>query len=266
MCIDDLKEMLKYKEHHNIKLEETARHFGIGINKFRKLLKQFNIKLPKKIVKRSDETIYKIKKTNLISKNSPLLQYNWEVEYKLFIEANKNDTTIGIKSFSESRGYNSRYLRKYITENNLYQPIGIPIRTEEWKSKISNANKGKVNNPKGSNGKLKGKRLKKSHRDNIRAGLVKSHYNISLHEWEALQDKKELYYREVWRITNQQPLELLENYDKRGNAGQYDAYQLDHIYPISKGFINGISPDVIGNINNLQMLYWLDNRKKGNIL
>lgn len=266
MNIDTMREMLKYKEHHNIRLEETAKHFGIGINKFRKLLKNFNIKLPKKIVKRSAETISKIKKTNLISKNSPAIRHNWEDEYKLFIETNENNTTIGIKSFSKSRGYDSRYLRKYIKENNLYQPIGIAIRTKEWKFKISNSNKGKVNNPKGSNGKLKGKRLEKSHRDNIRAGLVKTHYNISLQDWEELQGEKELYYREVWRITYQQPLELLENYDKRGNAGQDNAYQIDHIYPISKGFINRISADVIGNINNLQMLYWLDNRKKGNTI
>jgi hypothetical protein len=264
MSIENILEMLKYKEHHNIKLEETAKHFGIGINKFRKLLKQFNVKLPKKVVKRSAETIEKIKKTNLISKNSPVLRYNWDVEYRLFIETNKNNTTVGINKFCKSRGYASKYLRKYIKENNLYQPIGIAIRTDDWKSKISNSNKGKINNPKGSNGKLKGKRLKKSHRDNIRAGLVKAHYNMSLEEWEKLQGDRELYYREVWRITHQQPLELLENYDKRGNAGQKDAYQIDHIYPISMGFMNGISADIIGNISNLQMLYWLDNRKKGN--
>lgn len=266
MNINDIREIVKYKETHNIKIEETAKHFGIGINKFRKLLKQFNIKLPKKNVNHSAETIDKIKKTNIISKNSPALKYNWETEYNLFIETNKNDTTVGIKCFCKNRGYNARYLRRYIRENNLYQPIGIPVRTSEWKDKISKSNTGKINNPKGSNGKLKGKRLKKTHRDNIREGLVKHHYNISLDEWKSLQSDKEFYYKEVWRITKQQNLHLLENYDKRGNAGQVDAYQIDHIYPISKGFINQISPDVIGNINNLQMLHWLDNRKKGNII
>jgi len=81
-------------------------------------------------------------------------------------------------------------------------------------------------------------------------------YRTSLDAWEA-------YKIDVWRITNQQPLHLLENYDKRGINGEDGAYTLDHIYSIRKGFNNNVPPDEIGTISNLQMLPWLDNIIKG---
>jgi len=264
MDIEKLKEILKYKEEKNIKIEEAASHFVIGIHRLRRLLKENNLSFSKKRIKKSAETIKKIKQTNLVSKNSPYIKYCWENEYDLFIKQNTEDKSVGIKGFCERRGYGIKYLRRYIRENNLEQPRGVPKRTESWKNKISNSLTGKVNNPKGSNGKLKGKKLPKSQRDSIREGLVKYHYDISLDEWRYLQGDKEVYYREVWRITKQQPLEALENFDKRGNAGMNGSYQIDHIYPISKGFMNGIDPYEIGNIKNLQMLPWKENIVKGN--
>ena len=81
-------------------------------------------------------------------------------------------------------------------------------------------------------------------------------YQATLSDWEK-------YKNEVWRITNQQPLHLLENYDKRGASGVEGAYQIDHMYSMLKGFKNQIPPILIGNIENLQMLPWLDNIKKG---
>jgi len=81
-------------------------------------------------------------------------------------------------------------------------------------------------------------------------------YRTSLDAWRA-------YKIDVWRITNQQPLHLLENYDRRGINGENGAYTLDHIISIRKGFNEGISPERIGGIQNLQMLPWLDNITKG---
>lgn len=263
MEIKKLNEIIKYKEENNIRLEEVAKYFGIGVNRLRKLLKENNLSFSKKRVKRSPETIKKIKKTNRIVKNSPFLKYDWNVEYSLFIEQNKKDTSIGIKKFCTNRGYPERYLRKYIKDNNLTQPRGIPLRNKSWRNKISKALKGKINNPKGSNGRLKGKKLTKNHKDSIRKGLIKAHHGVSLEEWKSLIGDKENYYREVWNITKQQPLETLRNFDKRGNAGTEGSYQIDHIYPISKGFLNGIDASKIGNIKNLQMLPWKENIKKG---
>jgi hypothetical protein len=81
-------------------------------------------------------------------------------------------------------------------------------------------------------------------------------YKDSLPAWKA-------YRIDVWRITNQQPLHLLENYDRRGVNGQTGAYTLDHIISIKKGFIENTPPEQIGHIDNLQMLPWEENITKG---
>jgi hypothetical protein len=80
-------------------------------------------------------------------------------------------------------------------------------------------------------------------------------YRESLPAWRA-------YKIDVWRITNQQPLHLLENFNKRGVNGQTGAYTLDHIISIKKGFIENIPPQQIGHIDNLQMLPWEENITK----
>jgi hypothetical protein len=76
-------------------------------------------------------------------------------------------------------------------------------------------------------------------------------YNVeTINEYEQLLPAKTLYYKKVWQITNKQDIMHLLNYDKRKGGG----YALDHIYPIAAGFRNNIPCDLIGNIQNLQML------------
>jgi predicted transcriptional regulator len=70
------------------------------------------------------------------------------------------------------------------------------------------------------------------------------------------------YYQKVRTITNQQPLDTLENYNKRGQAGVDGNYHLDHRFSIAKGFRNNIDPEIIGNIINLEMIPWEDNLMK----
>ncbi len=73
-----------------------------------------------------------------------------------------------------------------------------------------------------------------------------------------------LYEREVWKITAMQPLHMLPHIEKRGNhAFDQTAWHLDHKFSIAQGFLDGISPEIIGNIRNLEMLPWLENVKKG---
>ena len=87
-------------------------------------------------------------------------------------------------------------------------------------------------------------------------GLTWGEYN----NW--MEDKKR-YRKEVWRITNQQPLNSLENYKMpRTLAGIEGGYQLDHIISIEEGWIMKKSPYIIGNINNLQFIPWEENLKK----
>ena len=70
---------------------------------------------------------------------------------------------------------------------------------------------------------------------------------------------KKLYYAMVWEVTETQPLHILENFDKRGWKG----YHLDHIYPISAGYVNKIPPRKVGNIKNLQFIPHEENISKG---
>jgi hypothetical protein len=85
-------------------------------------------------------------------------------------------------------------------------------------------------------------------------------------DWEGYnnwRDSKNRYKKEVWRITNQQEIHKLENYDKpRKLAGYNGGYQLDHILSIDEGWNKKIEPEIIGNINNLQFITWQENLKK----
>lgn len=73
------------------------------------------------------------------------------------------------------------------------------------------------------------------------------------------------YCRAVTRATyaNRHIYSKWENFDKIGLCGVEGAYQLDHIMPKRYGFENGIPPEQIGDIQNLQIIPWLDNRIKG---
>lgn len=80
---------------------------------------------------------------------------------------------------------------------------------------------------------------------------------------KALKSDLELYYEKVWKITEKQNLELLPNFEKRGNIKfKKDAYHLDHRFSISEGFKHSIPPEIIGNIINLEMLPALENIHK----
>ncbi len=94
-------------------------------------------------------------------------------------------------------------------------------------------------------------------------GIAKRNGYSSYEEYQSTLSDWEKYKNEVWRVTNSQPLELLENYNKRGPSGKEGAYQIDHMYSILKGFRNTVPPSLIGNIDNLQMIPWLENIKKG---
>jgi hypothetical protein len=47
-----------------------------------------------------------------------------------------------------------------------------------------------------------------------------------------------------------------------GLAGKLDAYHIDHMYSILEGYKNKVSPLIIGNIENLQMIPWEQNLAK----
>lgn len=80
--------------------------------------------------------------------------------------------------------------------------------------------------------------------------------------YATFEDRKK-YHRKVWNLTYKQPIELLENFDKRGKSGIDGAHQLDHIIPIKYGFENNIPAEEIAHISNLRMITWEENISKG---
>lgn len=74
------------------------------------------------------------------------------------------------------------------------------------------------------------------------------------------------YLKEVKNITETNYIKNLEIINPNGYVrtlcGVEGGYQLDHIISIKQGFDEGISPEIIGGLNNLQMLPWKDNRDK----
>jgi hypothetical protein len=62
-----------------------------------------------------------------------------------------------------------------------------------------------------------------------------------------------LYKSKVYAITNRQPLNSLENIEKRGPI-EKDGWHIDHRYSIHQGFQNNISPEIIGHIANLELI------------
>jgi len=98
--------------------------------------------------------------------------------------------------------------------------------------------------------------------DHPRIKKMLSEKCISFEEYlDSLSDYKK-YKREVRYYTDQNDITILKNYDKRGKAGVVGAYHLVHIVEISEGFINGIAPEIIGEISNLQFIPWEKNMEK----
>jgi hypothetical protein len=77
---------------------------------------------------------------------------------------------------------------------------------------------------------------------------------------ENIQNFKD-YSKSVWRYTRKQPLHMLENIELRGHANQ-GKYHLDHKFSIFEGYKQGIPPEIIGNMINLEMILGRNNLKK----
>jgi predicted DNA-binding protein YlxM (UPF0122 family) len=93
-------------------------------------------------------------------------------------------------------------------------------------------------------------------------GLVKRYRNMNYDDYLKIIDDYYKYELMVLKITRQQPIHTLFNYNKRGNSGVDGAYHLDHKFSIIEGFKNNIKPEIIGNIKNLEFIPWKENLKK----
>ena len=130
------------------------------------------------------------------------------------------------------------------------------VITDESRAKISRKVKEwHLNNPNPMKGKKHTADTEKKISLKTREAYLKSDI-CEKRKFERIPYK--MYYNEVWRLTEQNDLSVLENYDKRS----YYGYHLDHIIPIREGFDKSIPATEIASVNNLQFLWWKDNIQK----
>ena len=126
--------------------------------------------------------------------------------------------------------------------------MGIPIKN----------NKNRRKNGKNTTKNTLQKRKTDKNRYSIRK-ITKKYPKIKQKIKNIKDLDKKLYYAMVWEVTEQQPLYILENSDKRG----WKNHHLDHIYPISMGYKEKIPPEKVGNIKNLRFIHYTENLDKG---
>jgi hypothetical protein len=69
--------------------------------------------------------------------------------------------------------------------------------------------------------------------------------------WLAYKDR-------VWELTRLQPIERLENYEKRA----FNGWHVDHVLSIKEAFDRGLPPEVPACISNLRMIPAEENIRK----
>lgn len=90
--------------------------------------------------------------------------------------------------------------------------------------------------------------------------------NTKIKNGNAIPDDQltafEIYAKKVWYFTRKQNIKILDNYELRGHY-KNNGFHLDHKYSIYQGFLDGINPEVIGNIHNLEFIHCITNYSKG---
>lgn len=84
-------------------------------------------------------------------------------------------------------------------------------------------------------------------------------WNPNKSEYKKYKSRVMYYTRKAYKENKQ---ELNPNNHKLTVAGTLNGYQIDHIIPIKYGFENNLPPETIGDINNLRIVTWKENRDK----
>lgn len=104
--------------------------------------------------------------------------------------------------------------------------------------------------------------FRRSKSEGVSVGLVKRFSGVTYNVYLENINELKKYRSDVMKITNKQFINILPNYEKRGISGIDGVFHLDHKYSIMEGFKNNISPEIIGNIKNLEFIPWKENLKK----
>lgn len=227
------------------------------------LHKEYERKCPKceKLLYYSDKSkLKRAEKYNTKCKNCAKAGIPSPLKGKKQTEEHKRKRGEAVSKYRSGKSYEQLYGAEVAAE--LKKRHGDSLRgkkrapfSEEWKVNMSESRK----NSKVYKDWMNSEDYKNKRRE-INAMRF---YGISLEEWKLMAGDKKLYWLKIRSVTRFQKLSTLENYDKRGGSKD-DGYHLDHIYPVSLGYINNIPPEVIGDIKNLRYIPWRENLLKSN--
>lgn len=173
-----------------------------------------------------------------------------------------NNINFSISKNTCSVKCHSKYYYKFNENKNKgYQPTDevrnkLSLKSKEmWNRKSPEERKriiNKINNTifntiiDGKNGyKRRSEKILLTRLKRKQISIIHNHENNKYYE----------YKKNIYNESKKFNLTLLENFDKRGKY----TYHLDHIFPISKGFIYNIPAELIGNIKNLQFIPAFEN-------
>ncbi len=87
--------------------------------------------------------------------------------------------------------------------------------------------------------------------------VIETKVGMPFDVWEIVRGEVACYRAKVRTITELQDLSKLEHIEKRGTT-----HHLDHMFSISSGFYEQISPEIVGNIVNLVVIPSFENLSK----
>lgn len=156
-----------------------------------------------------------------------------------------------------------------------------PIKRKESAEKISISKKGSIPWNKGKTSKddnriLIGNKNGMFGKNHSKETKLKISRNVSLSiagennpNWNPTLDRSgiSIYRSKVMRLskkTYNENIKIINPNDLILGTHDKNCYQLDHIIPISKGYQLKIKPEIMASLDNLQILFWRENMKKGN--
>ena len=218
----------------------TTDHFKINNGHEKALSKEGREKAKQTLLKNHGVTsTWKLQKTKDTIKKTNLEKYG-ETSYSKTDEfkeklKNHNIEKYGTPWFVNTEEYKEKYketcLKKYGVEFFTQSDVYLEKAKETYREKYDS--------------------------DFYMSSEIRRQKEIESGRWLADEQKSdyERYRESVWRTTNRQDLETLENYDKRGRLDEDEnAFHLDHKFSIKKGFEENIPPEIIGSLKNLEMI------------
>lgn len=106
------------------------------------------------------------------------------------------------------------------------------------------------------------------HSEEMKQNIIQKARQTKIETGKWLSDDQipefKLYIRNVYYFTRISVKEKfsLDELSETGRCGVEGALQVDHMFSIKEGFLNNVSPKLIGHKNNLRLISWEDNDTK----